>query len=213
MFSALFALFLRLLERCGILKPIANPLKDAVDQDSFYAQSADDVRLGLINIVDGSRRFYGRYRKFDPKEIGFTYLSSGAFGRVYLSPCGRFVLKVSIDNDDSGYGRFIRLATRRQDNPYFPKVYTILKKGNRQIVLMERLQSLPSSMTTAIYDLRNHVEAFRHPRVGDAHYQQLVGDIRRLLRRPFCGCDIATRNAMLRSTPEGDQMVITDPVT
>lgn len=213
MFSALFALLARLLERRGVLKPITNPLQDAVDQDAFYAKSAEDVRQGLSNLIEGSRRYFGRYRQFDPKQIGFTHLRSGAFGDVYASPCERFIIRVSIDNDDSGYGRFVRLAQRRQDNPYFPRIFAHIKKGNRNVVLMERLQPLPPALSRAVYDLRDQVEARSTPEIkADAHYQQLVGDIRGLLRHPFVGSDIATRNAMMRPTPEGDQLVITDPV-
>lgn len=219
MLSALFAFLARVLECCFLLRPIDNPLAQPLNHDETYAKPTEDLRDLLAKLIHDSARFFGRYRKFDPRLIGFTYLSCGAFGKVFVSPCGRFVIKVSIDNDDGGYGRYVRLALKRQDNPYYPKIFAHLRKGNRNVVLMERLTALPTMsgdmLCSKVYDLREETNRWPFAKASssdDAHYVQLVTDLRWLLFRPFCRSDIATRNAMCRTTPEGNQLVITDPV-
>ena len=218
MLSAFFAFWARLLERCFLLPKIKNPMAHPFCQEEAYAKPTDELRAILIDLINRSHPYFARYRQIDPTLIGFSYLDRGGFGKVYGSPCGRFVIKVSIDNDDKGYGRYVRLAQTRADNPYFPKIFAHIKAGNRQVVLMERLEKLSAAPDKPYGDevrlIRALVYGRELPRIigDDQHYVQIIHDLRHLIHKGGCGGDISTKNSMLRPLPDGYQLVITDPV-
>ena len=215
-------LFFRMAEALGLLKPATTPFSDPIPYEDIYNKPAADVRAFLVNTMEAHRVHFHRYRSFAPEALGFCELNAGCFGRVYISPCGRFVLKVSIHNDDDAYGTYVNLATKRDDNPFFPKVFCHLRSGNRNVVLTERLQPIAyDDMKAAAFvkDTRDRVvgkipvmQKGRRRRHAKG-YAELVEDLTVLVH--LCGyrCDLARCNVMQRENEDGTvQYVVTDPV-
>lgn len=179
--------------------------------------SFDAAREKFTQWVEGSRPKFEKDCKFSLLGTGFMYKASGAFGSVYVSPCGRFVLKMSRhDRCDKGYARFLRLALQRQNNPYYPRIYTCLQEANVQIVLMERLYPLRDRFLEARYRRLKEYSYSWSEFSGDAsdpHYAQLVQDLKELFADETVRRDLHDENVMLRKTEHGRQLVVTDPAT
>jgi len=174
--------------------------------------SFEEAREKFTRWVESSRPQYTKDYKFRVLGTGFMYKSCGAFGDVFISPCGRFALKRSQDAGcDEGYSHFLQLALKRQDNPYYPRIYAHLQDDCTQVVLMERLRPLASTQYLWVKKLRQHMTTdMATLALKDENYQQLVADLQALFASTKrIQCDIHHSNVMRR----GEQLVVTDPAS
>lgn len=212
-------LLFRCAEALGIISKSNSPLYEPLDLSAIYAAPTDETRAKLADLLEGHRKYFRRYGEITPELLGFTEESWGSFGQVYISPCERFALKVSFHNDDVAYGTYVNISMQRQHNPFFPKIYAHLKSGNRNVVLMERLDELPMDPASNAFvkSTKERVRA-RIPISPDCKrypegYAELVDDLTMLVHTFRYKCDIRAHNVMVRPMPGGKaQYVVTDPV-
>ena len=212
-------LFFCAAEALGVIPKATSPLYTPLDLAALYAQPTDEARAKLVALLEGHRQYFGRFGDMNPKLLGFAEHTFGCFGRVYVSPCGRFALKVSMQNDDDAYGTFVNLCLKRQHNPFYPRVYCHLRHGKRNVVLMERLHELPMDPKANAFvkstkeRVRSRIPASNKSKRFGEGYAELVADLTTLVHTHRFKCDIKAHNVMLRRLPNGNEhYVVTDPV-
>ncbi len=149
------------------------------------------------------------------ENMGFKRFHNSNSSYVFCSPCGNFVIKLAYANE--GYKQFIELALKRQNNPYYPKIYKSICEGddNFQITLMENLSPLYGHNTFAYNDLR-FLTSFLNARTRNFlrmgkrtfNLKQCATDLDKLFKAEKMHGNLNTTSVMRR----GMQLVITDPV-
>ena len=197
---------------------------DHFDATSLFDQKHANARDELVNILEAHRASFEQDGTFDPEKLGFTPHEEGSYGRTYISPCRRFVIRISLKNDDEAHSVYTALALKHQRNPFFPKVYAHLTCGNRSLVLMEKLKTLADAMGDYCEDdyrfvseLRDRMnmglripqnKRNRHP----AGYAQWLEAVLNMGEYHDLMADISAQNVMVRIDHRGNrQHVITDP--
>ena len=162
---------------------------------------------------DTTHKTYGRIISMRPekvRELGLKYCGSGSYASVYK--VGEAVVKTAIDTDPA-YQNFLRLALKRQNNPFFPKVFAVGFHCGRHIVVMERLGPLPrDGGLLPVLGQESPIKTLKRKTVRDAYmknkkaFRQLVNDLKTLcIDHDY---DLHGDNVMLR----GSQLVVIDPV-
>ena len=94
---------------------------------------------------DHARQKYGSLVRTNPLKLErkFPKLrrgNGGSFSATYMLEDGN-ILKASRCSDEA-YQEFLRLAIKRQSNPFYPKVFAVGFYFKRQMVVMEKLTRL-----------------------------------------------------------------------
>ena len=209
---------IRLFSKCfGFLNKAKTILESISDADI-----SDPDETWFTN--DAARQKYGRIVSLRPEEVqvskmrdlGFKPCGSGSFASVFLVD-EETVVKVS-KCPDKPYKAFLRLALRRQGNPFYPRVFAVGFHGNEHVVIMERLQALKEgkSFWHLLWKTRDEPaqlpkllfykpvrEAFKENRRA---FREVVRDIKKLCVK--YRYDLHGKNVMYR----GHQLVVIDPI-
>ena len=161
------------------------------------------------------------------KVHGLKALGAGMFSKVFQHPTLPSVVVKVVCSKDRNYLQYLHWASKRQDNPYVPRLYDIFTYGqgcNRySIIFMEKLRAVPHSRLWPKLD-----KLFAQRDVLDWLDPDAPGTVRKLLRRTIrttndenlrevckyvlehhgSNTDMHHGNFMLR----GSQVVFTDPV-
>ena len=171
--------------------------------------------------VESGRPRFEKTNKFNPYGHGFRKIGYGNNARAYLSPCGGFVLRITKrKREEAGYAAFLRLALKRQDNPYYPRIFAHLQSGNRQVVLMEALHDWDRTSEEALDDaleFRNYCDksAEELPSAEalaeNPHMQQAIADMHALIAAGYED-DLHMGNILCRISDVDEHPVLIDPV-
>lgn len=147
------------------------------------------------------------------KRHGWSYLDAGLYACVYLSPCGRYVVRISkpdVRDAKCAYARLCML--QEEENPYLPRIYAYLPFGKHTAVMVcEALKPVTEENDQELDDLLGAFSDlwFGRTLIADLDLVLAVTLIRTAAKSwgvpDLVDCD---SNIMLRGT----QLVLNDPL-
>lgn len=144
----------------------------------------------------------------------FRCVASGLYARVYTNKAANYVYKVADDEESESYRAFVIAAMKRQDNPWFPRIYsaTVYRPKHSDpylVVKMEKLIDINQYHVVAQLSESLHVSTNKHlSKYDKRHLKELRGVLKYLYRK--FNNDLHYQNIMMRESD--NHPVIIDPV-
>lgn len=196
-----------------ILQPTPKQVIDSIKEFVFLMEdNFPCIQLTTANCLDNLL-----------KTINWKYLECGTYARVYLSPCGNYVLKVNIEYDP--YPFFAEMALNDSANPYLPNIYWHVPllddftagKTVKSVTLIERLEHMDNNefkyhpkFTDFIINIEEYSKFPKCRKIG-GYLGRIACGFNRISHFTDFEFDLQARaidNIMLR----GEQLVIIDPI-